>query len=99
MIGGKGNYNVCCPLTDHLVGTFVPEREWRPRARSTYASFGAVSLCWGAFSSLRRLLDGASARRWRPRLSRRVDGAWHHAYAVAATHSDKHTGGMARSYQ
>ena len=28
---GKGNYNVCCPLTDHFVGTFVPEREWRPR--------------------------------------------------------------------
>ena len=28
-------------------------------------------LCWGAFSSLRRLLDGASARRWRLRLSSR----------------------------
>ena len=28
-------------------------------------------LCWGAFSSLRRLLDGASTRPWR-----RVDGAW-----------------------
>ena len=34
---------MCCPLTDHLVGTFVPEREWRPRARSTYASSGSVS--------------------------------------------------------
>ena len=42
-------------------------------------------LCWGAFSSLRRLLDGASTRPWR-----RVDGAWRHAYAIAATHSDKH---------
>ena len=85
VIGGKGNYNVCCPLTDHLVGTFIPEKAWRPRARSTYASFVAVSLCWGAFSSLRRLLDGASTRPWR-----RVDGAWRHAYAIAATHSDKH---------
>ena len=44
MIGGKGNYNVCCPLTDHLVGTFVPEREWRPRARSTYASWHGEEL-------------------------------------------------------
>jgi len=43
VIGGKGNYNVCCPLTDHLVGTFIPEKQWRPRARSTYASFVAVS--------------------------------------------------------
>ena len=31
-------------------------------------------------------LDGVSARRWRPRLSRRVDGAWRHPYAIAATH-------------
>merc|ERR1712182_1091 len=32
VIGGKGNYNVCCPLTDHLVGTFIPEAQWRARA-------------------------------------------------------------------
>ena len=44
MVGGKGNYNVCCPLTDHLVGTFVPEREWRPRARSTYQSWHGEEL-------------------------------------------------------
>ena len=32
-------------------------------------------------------LDGVSARRWRPRLSRRVDGAWRRPYAIAATHN------------
>ena len=33
--------------------------------------------CWGAFSSLRRLLDGASARRWRraPRVRHRRDAS------------------------
>ena len=44
VIGGKGNYNVCCPLTDHLVGTFIPEKAWRPRARSTYASWHGEEL-------------------------------------------------------
>lgn len=27
IVGGNGNYNVCCPLTDHLFGTFVPEKK------------------------------------------------------------------------
>lgn len=31
VIGGQGNYNVACPLTDHLVGTYVKEASWRPR--------------------------------------------------------------------
>lgn len=44
VIGGKGNYNVCCPLTDHLVGTFVKEADWRPKARSTYASWHGEEL-------------------------------------------------------
>eukprot|EP00629_Pelagomonadales_sp_RCC1024_P003540 CAMPEP_0119269864 /NCGR_PEP_ID=MMETSP1329-20130426/7093_1 /TAXON_ID=114041 /ORGANISM="Genus nov. species nov., Strain RCC1024" /LENGTH=283 /DNA_ID=CAMNT_0007269865 /DNA_START=239 /DNA_END=1090 /DNA_ORIENTATION=- len=39
VVGGRGNYNVACPGTDHLVGTFVPERVWRPKSKSTYASY------------------------------------------------------------
>ena len=38
VVGGKGNYNVACPGTDHLVGTFVKEVDWRPKCRTTYAS-------------------------------------------------------------
>ena len=36
--GGQANYNVACPGTDHLVGTFVKEADWRPKCRTTYAS-------------------------------------------------------------
>lgn len=38
IVGGRGNYNVACPGTDHLLGSFIPEKVWRPRATSTYAS-------------------------------------------------------------
>jgi len=31
--GGQCNYNVCCPLMDHLIGTYVEEEVWRPRAK------------------------------------------------------------------
>lgn len=31
VVGGIGNYNVCCPFTDHLLGTYIKESEWRPR--------------------------------------------------------------------
>ena len=34
VLGGKVNYNVCCPGTDHLVGTFVPVSEWKPKMRA-----------------------------------------------------------------
>ena len=27
------NYNVCCPLTDHVLGTYVPTSEWRTKMR------------------------------------------------------------------
>ena len=37
VVGGQGNYNVCCPLTDHLCGTYVPEAEWRPRQEASIA--------------------------------------------------------------
>lgn len=30
---GKVNYNVCCPGMDHVVGTFMPEEEWKPLVR------------------------------------------------------------------
>lgn len=36
--GGRANYNVACPGMDHLVGTFMPEKDWRPRSKTTYAS-------------------------------------------------------------
>lgn len=33
VVGGKGNYNVCCPLVDHLLGTYIKESDWRPMMR------------------------------------------------------------------
>jgi len=30
---GAANYNVCCPGMDHLVGTFMTEKEWTPKIR------------------------------------------------------------------
>ena len=33
VVGGQGNYNVCCPGTDHLVGSFFPESVWAPMMR------------------------------------------------------------------
>jgi len=33
--GGQANYNVCCPLVDHLAGTYMSEEEWRPKMRPT----------------------------------------------------------------
>ena len=37
VVGGQGNYNVCCPGTDHLVGTYIPEAKWRPRQDASIA--------------------------------------------------------------
>lgn len=42
VVGGQGNYNVCCPMTDHLCGTYVPEAEWRPRMRPVIMQENAV---------------------------------------------------------
>ena len=33
VLGGQCNYNVCCPLTDHLLGTYVPQNMWEPQMR------------------------------------------------------------------
>ena len=33
VLGGQCNYNVCCPLTDHVLGTYVPTSEWRTKMR------------------------------------------------------------------
>lgn len=33
VVGGKANYNVCCPGTDHLVGTYMTVKEWKPLVR------------------------------------------------------------------
>lgn len=37
VVGGQGNYNVCCPGTDHVLGTFVKEDDWRPRQDASLA--------------------------------------------------------------
>lgn len=34
VLGGQCNYNVCCPLTDHLLGTYVPAATWTKRMRA-----------------------------------------------------------------
>lgn len=34
VLGGLANYNVCCPGTDHMLGTYVPEKEWRPKMKA-----------------------------------------------------------------
>lgn len=34
VLGGQANYNVCCPLTDHLLGTYVPSSAWVKRMRA-----------------------------------------------------------------
>eukprot|EP00316_Scyphosphaera_apsteinii_P005234 CAMPEP_0119334450 /NCGR_PEP_ID=MMETSP1333-20130426/87350_1 /TAXON_ID=418940 /ORGANISM="Scyphosphaera apsteinii, Strain RCC1455" /LENGTH=264 /DNA_ID=CAMNT_0007344745 /DNA_START=262 /DNA_END=1056 /DNA_ORIENTATION=+ len=33
VLGGQVNYNVCCPGTDHLLGTYVPTEVWLDRMR------------------------------------------------------------------
>jgi len=33
VLGGQCNYNVCCPGSDHLLGTRVSTAEWRPKMR------------------------------------------------------------------
>merc|ERR1719201_3208940 len=34
VLGGQCNYNVCCPLTDHLLGTYVPVAVWTKKMRA-----------------------------------------------------------------
>lgn len=34
VLSGQCNYNVCCPLTDHLLGTYVPPKVWEPKMRA-----------------------------------------------------------------
>jgi len=34
VLGGRCNYNVCCPLTDHLLGTYVPSHVWSAKMRA-----------------------------------------------------------------
>jgi len=34
VLGGQRNYNVCCPGTDHLLGTYVPSSMWKQRMRA-----------------------------------------------------------------
>lgn len=41
VLGGQKNYNVACPLTDHLVGSYVPEGQWRPKVDAFLAAKSA----------------------------------------------------------
>jgi len=34
VLGGQANYNVCCPLTDHLLGTYVSAPVWSKKMRA-----------------------------------------------------------------
>jgi len=34
VLGGQCNYNVCCPMTDHLLGTYVPTNVWQQKMRA-----------------------------------------------------------------
>ena len=34
VLGGQANYNVCCPMADHLLGTYVPASEWSAKMRA-----------------------------------------------------------------
>lgn len=33
VLGGQANYNVCCPLFDHVLGTYREESLWRPKVK------------------------------------------------------------------
>ena len=33
VLSGQCNYNVCCPMTDHLLGTYVPTEVWQTKMR------------------------------------------------------------------
>lgn len=33
VFAGQCNYNVCCPMTDHLLGTYMPPSEWKTKMR------------------------------------------------------------------
>jgi hypothetical protein len=34
VLGGRKNYCVCCPLADHVLGTYVPVKEWSKKMRA-----------------------------------------------------------------
>lgn len=34
VLGGQKNYNVCCPLADHVLGTYVPTEVWSKKMRA-----------------------------------------------------------------
>jgi hypothetical protein len=45
VVGGRGNYNVCCPGCDNVFGTYVPEAKWKAQQKkSLSAAAPAVSL-------------------------------------------------------
>jgi len=49
VLGGQVNYNVCCPLVDHLLGTYVPEEAWRPKVRTAAAVIQEIDCVVGGF--------------------------------------------------
>ena len=45
VLGGQCNYNVCCPLVDHLLGTYEPVSAWAPAMRAVPSKDDAAR--WG----------------------------------------------------
>lgn len=43
VVGGTGNFNVCCPGIDHLLGTFHKESSWRPKMRTAASELKLVA--------------------------------------------------------
>ena len=43
-VGGLGNYNVCCPGFDHVMGTYVPFNEWKTKVANRFAHIYDASI-------------------------------------------------------
>ena len=44
VLAGQANYNVACPGTDHLVGTYKKRAFWRPKAVTNYADYHGMDV-------------------------------------------------------
>lgn len=52
VVGGQGNYNVACPLVDHLVGSYHQEAHWRPKVNAFLAKANKKALISDAAPAL-----------------------------------------------
>lgn len=58
VMSGRVNYNVCCPGMDHVLGTYVPEEVWGPKARMPAGAEGRDPYPAGEYN--RRLAERAA---------------------------------------